>query len=183
MKLISEELDNLVGRESLEIQRDQLLNSFRYPAMNDRDNDISDAHEHTYNWVFDLSDFPSKHCADHYTSCRDRSGSWSRFLNWLKSGSQFFWVSGKAGSEKSTLMKAIPSHSETIRILEIAGPDVLMMRHYFWKAGSRMQSAYKSLLCSLTYQFYQHKADALDYRLEHDWTTLKYTFAGSDCSV
>jgi ABC-type thiamine transport system ATPase subunit len=53
--------------------------------MDNREERILEAHEKTFRWIF--KDSPFKH--------------------WLesKTGSNLFWISGKAGSGKSTLMK------------------------------------------------------------------------------
>ena len=68
----------------------QLISSLGYPEMHDRDSKIHDAFSQTFEWAL-----------------QDRSGSVPQhhFLQWLRCGDGVFWVSGKAGSGKSTLMK------------------------------------------------------------------------------
>ena len=68
----------------------QLISSLGYPEMHDRDSRIHDAFSKTFEWAL-----------------QDRSGSVPQhhFLQWLRCGDGVFWVSGKAGSGKSTLMK------------------------------------------------------------------------------
>ncbi|PMD19838.1 hypothetical protein NA56DRAFT_574686, partial [Hyaloscypha hepaticicola] len=74
-------------------------------------------------------------------------------LTWLKHGTGLFWVSGKAGSGKSTLMKFIANHPTTRRSLEEwASPKgVVIATHYFWAAGTEIQKSQHGLLRSLLY--------------------------------
>lgn len=62
--------------------------------MEDREEKIATAHSKTFQWVFEGS----------------RNGSaqhWSCLKTWLESNEQLYWITGKAGSGKSTLMKFI----------------------------------------------------------------------------
>lgn len=83
----------------------------------------------------DVDDDPAKH----------------RFFNWLKTGDGIFWVSDKAGSDKSTLMKFLADHETTQTMLEEwAKPfKLLTARHYFWAAGTHMQKSHEGLLKTL----------------------------------
>ncbi|KAF4943648.1 hypothetical protein FGADI_13275 [Fusarium gaditjirri] len=71
------------------------------------------------------------------------------FIDWLKSDLPVYWISGKPGSGKSTLMKFIVSDSRTLEALKEWNKDAIIIAHFFWKPGSTMQHSFKGLLCSL----------------------------------
>lgn len=77
-------------RETLE---SVFLDRLRYPGMQDRQERIAKAYEETFQWIWEDRIYSEKR--------------WSNFIEWLESDSQLYWITGKAGSGKSTLMKLI----------------------------------------------------------------------------
>ena len=172
-------------------QRERLLGSFKFSGMNERRNDLRDSHEGTFAWIFDeyypppsdegdwttdydSSDSESSDDLDHGGSdahpssrppsleydCYDKP--WDNFSDWLKSESNIYWISGKPGSGKSTLMKFIVESPATKEALQSWATDTLIVSHFFWKPGSTMQKNTKGLLCSILYQLSCHNASILD---------------------
>ncbi|KAI4155605.1 MAG: hypothetical protein LQ340_000898 [Diploschistes diacapsis] len=80
---------------------------------------------------------------------------WHGFPEWLKSAEKLYWISGKPGSGKSTLMKHISSACETKNALSDWCSDTQVLSHFLWSPGSPMQRNIKGLLCSLLCQAYQ----------------------------
>lgn len=74
-----------------------LLQSLSFDTMKHRSETIAEAHQETFEWIFSDSEFRP----------------WSNFREWLQSDNGLYWLSGKAGSGKSTLMKYIVGHEET----------------------------------------------------------------------
>ncbi|KAK3112632.1 hypothetical protein LTR53_010898 [Teratosphaeriaceae sp. CCFEE 6253] len=79
------------------------------------------------------------------------------FLRWLRSGSEVFWISGKLGSGKSTIMAHILHNQRTRQELEAwAQPKKLqIISFFFWRAGSQaqgLQNTIAGLLRSLLFQ-------------------------------
>ncbi|KAF5676656.1 hypothetical protein FCIRC_6951 [Fusarium circinatum] len=74
---------------------------------------------------------------------------WDSFIDWLKSDQPVYWISGKPGSGKSTLMKFLISDSRTTDALKEWKKGAIIISHFFWKPGSMMQHSFKGLLCSL----------------------------------
>jgi hypothetical protein len=76
------------------------------------------------------------------------------FRAWLEDGGGIYWVAGKAGSGKSTLMKLIVEHRETREALAIwAGDKVLVCpSFYFWYGGTQMQRSQLGMLRSLLHE-------------------------------
>lgn len=123
-----------------------LLESLNFVSRPYRHENIPVAHASTFEWIF-----PGH--GSHMVQNDQKSLEQSRFVNWLQSGSGTFWVFGKAGAGKSTLMKFIASHHKTrIALKEWAGPkNVVMATHYFWSTGTAMQKSLKGLLQELLY--------------------------------
>lgn len=130
-----------VKRES--IKRDQaVLKSLKYDQFSERHEAIHQAHKSTFAWIYDSS-FESRVKPHH-------------FLDWLQREDGFFWIRGKPGSGKSTLMKFIADHERTKEALsEWAGSSTVMTAsHYFWNSGSTLQHSYDGLLRSILLQVF-----------------------------
>lgn len=93
----------------------------------------------SFDWIFDES----------------REGQrWSNFSEWLKSGNGVYWINGKAGSGKSTLMNYICNHDRKVELLTQWSADrqLLTPTFFFWNAGSDQQKTIDGLLRSIIYQ-------------------------------
>lgn len=67
------------------------MNSLHFDEIQKRQESIKDAHRNTFEWIFDQS--------------TQSLGRWDNFVNWLEKGQGIYWINGKAGSGKSTLMR------------------------------------------------------------------------------
>ncbi|KAG5823921.1 hypothetical protein H9Q74_005991 [Fusarium xylarioides] len=83
------------------------------------------------------------------TTSRRQWRHWDSFIDWLKSDLPVYWIAGKPGSGKSTLMKFLISDSRTPAALKEWKKDAIIIAHFFWKPGSTMQHSFKGLLCVL----------------------------------
>ncbi|KAK5729818.1 hypothetical protein LTR17_011579 [Elasticomyces elasticus] len=111
---------------------DTILKSLKYGGIKARRTLIPTAAKVTFRWVFDAARSP--------------------LPGWLAGeGSNIFWMSGKAGSGKSTLMKYLRSHPETTKLLHTwAGTRKLLIGdHFFWVAGFQEQKNQETLLLSM----------------------------------
>lgn len=95
----------------------------------------------------------------------DSNESWSSFVKWLKSEDEVYWINGKAGSGKSTLMNYIRGDSRKEASLQEWHPDrqLLTPSFFFWAAGSPLQRSVLGLLRSLIYQIIANCPDLLTY--------------------
>ncbi|KAI0148842.1 hypothetical protein GGR57DRAFT_230867 [Xylariaceae sp. FL1272] len=128
------------------ITREQaFFRSLNFASRRHRFHDIPIAHTQTFNWILDNSD-PKR---------KDESQELDSLVEWLRGGKGILWVSGKAGSGKSTLMKYIARHDETRKALEAwAGQKKLVVgSHFFWNSGTTQQKSQKGLYRSLLYEF------------------------------
>lgn len=121
----------------------QLLGSLYFKNMKVRRSRIAEAHEKTFNWIF----VNQAHCDSH-------SSAAIRFLDWLRSENGIYWISGKAGSGKSTLMKYLSHHPRSNEALQVWAGDAKLVTadYYFWRAGTFLQQSQQGLLQSLLYE-------------------------------
>ncbi|UPK99485.1 hypothetical protein LCI18_010420 [Fusarium solani-melongenae] len=168
-------------KQNEEVDYQRLLQSLKFERMEERKNQITENYPQTYRWILEepdegpdeessLSDWTTDHEDDSTggssprSSLNGKGGHWDSFVDWLESKCHIYWVSGKPGSGKSTLMKFISSNPKTKRLLCSWQSEVQIFSHYFWKAGSEMQQSLKGLLCSLMYQiFCENRQMALKY--------------------
>jgi hypothetical protein len=119
----------------------KLFRSLRFDTMEERFDEISEAHDKTFQWVLkDRQDRSKAH--------------WDDYVEWLRSGTKIYWIYGKAGSGKSTLMKHIFDDSQARELLEQWSTNLplIVAGHFFWKSGTSDQKSYKGLLRSLLFQ-------------------------------
>ena len=124
-----------------EASRDQkilrILDSLDFETRQSRQSDISSTEQRTFEWIFH----------DHHGPTLQHVG----FRKWLQFGNDVYWISGKAGSGKSVLMKYIAHDPVTQNMLQSwAGTTRLIIaKHFFWNAGAPMQKSQQGLLQSL----------------------------------
>ncbi|PGH08986.1 hypothetical protein GX51_01043 [Blastomyces parvus] len=142
---VSRLLSEMVSRGSEKKIKEEILDSLYYPNMQDRREWISAAHKKTFSWT--LEDNAGKHIR------------WDSLKHWLCRGKGIYWLSGKAGSGKSTLMKYIDQDQRTSRYLEQwAWPqDIVFASFYFWNPGTSMQKSQLGLLQSLLHKILSQK--------------------------
>lgn len=106
----------------------------------DRFDDIVDAHHTTFQWVLQ----------ENHSS----NTTWPDLHAWLRDGQGIYWLSGKAGSGKSTLMKYLHQAPALRATLEswAGGVPLIILSFFFWNAGSDLQKSQEGLLRSLVSQ-------------------------------
>lgn len=191
-------------------KRDRLLRSLKFDRMNERRNQVTSSHHNTFTWMLrDGSDVegsqrPTEIFDDKYGSgwqdCRDNREltyartSWDSFSDWLRSTDSVYWISGKPGSGKTTLMKYILGQPQTQTYLDQWKPDAIIISHFFWRPGTVLQQSFKGLMSSLLHQLLLGEPGVIDHVLrstadmprkdsETDWSneelqgTLQYVIA------
>lgn len=117
-----------------------LLQALKFKTMRDRLESITKAHRNTFEWIFkDPTEFDKP---------------WDNFQEWLISGQGLYWIQGKAGSGKSTLMEFISTHSDTTSNLYnwSKGKYLRVGTFFFWNGGNPEQRSQAGLLRSLLFQ-------------------------------
>ncbi|PMD42737.1 hypothetical protein L207DRAFT_553693 [Hyaloscypha variabilis F] len=115
-------------------QQQAILQTLLFEQMEQREENIKDAHKATLDWMF------------------QKNGA--KFMEWLETEEGIYWVRGKAGSGKSTLMKYVCNHETTLEALGTwaDGVPLFTASFFFWNAGFPMQKSQVGLLQSLLYQ-------------------------------
>lgn len=117
-----------------------ILQSLHYLAMSDRYEEVQEAHAETFEWAF------------HDSTAEQQT--WSNLSRWLKVDGGIYWVSGKAGSGKSTFMKHIYDDSRTRKYLKqwANGIPLCVATFFFWNSGTKEQKSQSGLLRALLFQ-------------------------------
>lgn len=154
--------------------RERFIDIYRYDSMFDREAGVADAHPDTLKWIFN-----------------DPSGDthmWDNIGQWLESDDQLYWITGKMGSGKSTLMKYM---SERPLATSATGqeprcmPNLLrwakdqplfIAKFYFW-AGSneetRIQTSVEGLYRTLLTQILEAYPDAAPRVSPRRWENIR----------
>lgn len=138
----------LTGKDLEQLEREQrFLRSLNYVSRPYRHESIPEAHKSTFKWLFANTEHSVNQNGE------QSSRSHRKFRDWLETGNGTFWVSGKAGSGKSTLMKYVASHHKTLKALEewSGSKEIIIASHFFWSTGTAMQKSMKGLLQELLY--------------------------------
>ncbi|KAM0718815.1 hypothetical protein Q7P37_005887 [Cladosporium fusiforme] len=151
LQSVPAQLQNL-AREAERVNRSQqILRSLLFDDIKAREEQIHEAYNQTFNWIFEDDKSP--------------------FRTWLASSSEIFWVSGKAGSGKSTLMKFLVNHGQTKNILRSwAGSQRLVCASYFfWNSGTITQRSHLGLMQSLLYQVLRQCPELIPFASTRRW--------------
>jgi Tfp pilus assembly pilus retraction ATPase PilT len=113
-----------------------LLKQLWFDTLTTRREEIAEAHKNTFAWIFE-----DPKIVRTSGDAADNTRPWSNFVEWLQHGEGLYWINGKAGSGKSTLMRYIVEGSKTLEHLQKwAGPAELQVESfYFWNGGSPEQ--------------------------------------------
>lgn len=106
---------------------------------------IKGAHQKTFGWILQSSS----------------SGKKSILRQWLVSDKKCFWIQGKAGSGKSTLMKYMYNHPAFTGCLKqwANGKVVVQCGFFFWHAGTTLQKSHDGILRSILYQIFDQRPE------------------------
>lgn len=118
-----------------------IIERWLFDTIFERQSRRTEAHRGTYDWIFDKT-------KDRAPGCTGVS-----LLEWLRTGSGVYWVSGKAGSGKSTLIRYLQtSENMTAELRVWAGEKWLVTAaFFFWSPGTNMQKSKQGLLQTLLY--------------------------------
>lgn len=134
-------------------KKQSILKSLSYSQLVDRESVIPEAHKRTFQWMLS-------------------KGTDRNFIEWLRGGNGAYWVSGKAGAGKSTLMKYLTEHSHTREMLvEWAEGKLIIAKHFFWRPGTPLQKSQDGLFRSLLLQILMKRPNLIPLVCAERWTS------------
>ncbi|KAK0743823.1 hypothetical protein B0T18DRAFT_469409 [Schizothecium vesticola] len=135
-----------------EKRENEILRILEFPSMNDRELDIEEAYADTCGWIMD--DEPSN-------GTTNRGAP--RFTSWLQNDESIFWISGKAGCGKSTLMKFVYQHSDTKAALAqwADNKKLITAGYFFLERGNDLQKSREGMIRSILHQILGKRRDLI----------------------
>ncbi|KAI1879125.1 hypothetical protein JX265_003302 [Neoarthrinium moseri] len=118
---------------------DQIVSSLDVPELHRRFEDIEARSKHTFEWIYENDEL--------------------EFSSWLRSGKGIYWISGKPGSGKSTLMKFIFDDPRTRDLLKHWRDenDPIIAGFFFHHRGSVLQKSLEGLIRSILAQLLRQR--------------------------
>lgn len=128
--------------------QDFLMEAIRFSSMTDREESVTVAHSKTFEWIFS---------SDKSSPGFLRWPSKDSLSGWLQNGEHqqgIYWISGKAGSGKSTLMRFVMHHAQTMSLLRswARNEQLTTAGFYFWISGTLEQRSQAGLIRHLLAQ-------------------------------
>lgn len=119
-----------------------------FEGIEERETRLLDAYKSTFDWLW-----------EHGTGV---SHKWDSFVDWLETDSRTYWITGKAGSGKSTLMKFIYTSKNGSSKLHYrqhlerwkSDRKLIVAKFYFWASGTELQTTQAGLFRSLLHQIF-----------------------------
>ncbi|ENH67071.1 hypothetical protein FOC1_g10004704 [Fusarium oxysporum f. sp. cubense race 1] len=146
---------------------DFILESLSYKSMHDRESQVTEAHSKTLDWIFDNSPI--------HQSLRQNFRD--SFVSWLSSTElgHIYWITGKPGSGKSTLVRYLSQHPVALYHLRRWGGKkrVNTAGFFFWTSGSRQQRSQTGLLRYLLHQLLSSDPELIEKAFPDLWSRLR----------
>ncbi|OAA59258.1 hypothetical protein ISF_06193 [Cordyceps fumosorosea ARSEF 2679] len=118
-----------------------ILDSLAFTSMIERRETVERAHARTFNWIYQDTDAAT-------------AAPGGGFVDWLRRGHGIYWISGKVGCGKSTLIRFLCENEATRRALAAwAGRTTPceLYSFFFWNSGAESQRSLAGLLRSLLF--------------------------------
>lgn len=164
-------------------KRRTLLQSLKYGTMNNRLNSINENHSETFQWILQgirpwldqteqlsLDKSVKSHLHPDCSRVIDFPNvDWKCFPCWLESPEEkIYWVQGKPGSGKSTLMKflVLECGERPPECTGLATTDRTVLSHFLWAQGDALQKNIDGILLNLVQQLFSKHEELLDAVIE-----------------
>ncbi|KEF52071.1 uncharacterized protein A1O9_12061, partial [Exophiala aquamarina CBS 119918] len=144
-------IEDIRSVQEPEIQQD-ILKVLKYSTVCNREGAIDEGYAQTCSWIL------SPQSTTNWASSQP-----SQFSSWLKGNDTFFWISGKAGCGKSTLMKYIYQDNTTKEELSIwaDGKALILAGYFFFERGDVDQKSREGMLRSILHQVLSTRRDLI----------------------
>lgn len=166
-ELIAQLFRQLSTAEEFRRKLQRFMDSLQFEALSRRHEAIPEAHKQTFRWLLH-----GRVTEDNTSHIPAKENDQIDFSEWLESGKGVFWVSGKPGSGKSTLMKFVAGAAKTYQLVSRWASPTIIVAHYFWSSGSPMQKSQEGLLRSLLYSIFQQCPELIPTLCQERWREL-----------
>ena len=177
--------DHAQASRDLQAQQ-EFKNRLWFPQVFSRRDDITEAHQGTYCWILQPPDDSGS--AESNESGLERAENsqeawrreyefdgpieqrqqWPNFVTWLEHGEEIYWLNGKPGSGKSTLMRYITEEIFQNSVSKEAltkwadGTEIVTVSLFFWGLGNTaLQKNHQGMLQSLLFQIADQRQDLI----------------------
>ena len=133
-------------RERGVLAAQRIVACLKFESLPHRHAAIPEASLRTYEWIF----------------AEPMQSRWSCFTTWLEGPSdKAYWITGKPGAGKSTLMKFIPRHPRFVTHLDAwAGATPLLYTSFYaWNAGTDLQKSHEGFLRTMLSECIQQRPE------------------------
>jgi hypothetical protein len=141
-----------------------ILTRLYFSDLPDRIQHIPKAHQETFEWILNPRDSDAE------------TARWDSLMDWLQSTNDNnpYWITGKPGSGKSTLMKHLFHDSRTSAYLgRWSGEhDLIKAGFFFWNSGTPMQMSRMGLLQSILHQALSYDRSLIRKVFNRRWDEL-----------
>ncbi|KAI9149984.1 hypothetical protein HJFPF1_09731 [Paramyrothecium foliicola] len=132
--------------------RQKVMDGLYFPQIFDRRDAITPAHQETFEWIFRTEDRPQ--------------ARWDSFSKWVGSDTndgKIYWIHGKPGSGKSTLMRFLDERldNQVDLLRRASNKEFQKVFCYLWGPGTPLQKSLAGLVRSILFQLLQHTADRI----------------------
>ncbi|KAI8678925.1 NACHT domain-containing protein [Fusarium keratoplasticum] len=140
----------------------KILASLWFATMQDREDAIHAAYHRTYEWLLCDPIAEQKH--------------WDNFRNFLSGDADIYWITGKAGSGKSTLTKFAIHHPETMKALLRWANEKSLNRasFYFYYKGTKLEKSDVGVLRSLLHQILCKRHDLIRFAFPERFEAFRF---------
>ncbi|KAL7946976.1 hypothetical protein V8C42DRAFT_298975 [Trichoderma barbatum] len=121
-----------------------IAKGIRFNTIQSREAAIAKSFETTYYWIFQKE-----------PSMKDEKPLWDSFPKWLEGDSnKVYWITGKPGSGKSTIMKLILQRESLWDTVSqsLGALRLLLVKYYAWHPGDTLQKSIDGLKKTVIFQ-------------------------------
>ncbi|CAJ2502672.1 Uu.00g100660.m01.CDS01 [Anthostomella pinea] len=151
--MFSDQMKQSIERDKEARFKSLMLRRLSFPELASREHEVCNAHRKTFDWLL--------------SNGHDSEVGVVDFKAWLHSSdaSNLYWVTGKAGSGKSTLMKLMLQEPRTTAAIRggnwARGHELVVAPFFFWNPGSGLQKSREGLLRTLLYEILREHKDLI----------------------
>ena len=126
--------------------------------MEDRYEDIPRAYQQTFEWIYQENGQKQNE-----SSGIDQEIVWDSFTEWLEGNQSLYWITGKPGAGKSTLMKFLYDDRRTFKHLKhwTGSCPTITAAFFFWNSGASMQMSRMDMMQSILHQALENHLDLI----------------------